>query len=143
MNFSDAFKVFQLNILRQAGVMVTPQQIGLKSDPVVDLQAKNSTFDNILGRLGGSGIPGLPSLPTPPVPPANTADAAAQTQYQQDLLTYNHQFQLYNQRLMQMLLTQLQAIQKSVQAGQQNAKATSDSSERPIGIGGILSGMDV
>ncbi len=134
MNFGTAFKVFQMNLLRQAGVTVTPQQFGLKSDPIADLQAKNATgsFSNVLGGL---------TPPTPPTPPADLTDSAAQTKYRQDLLTYNNNFQVYNQRVMQMMLSQFQSLQQSMAAIQKNnsSSATNSSdSTTASGVGGIL-----
>jgi hypothetical protein len=142
MKFTQALKVFELNILRQSGIMVTPQQLGLKTDPIADLQAKNaqSSFDGILGKMMG-GVTSL-TPPTPPTPPADPNDAAAQAKYQQDVLAYQQSSQLYNQRLMQMMLQQLQGIQQAIVAGQkaQSNSAATSSSDIPLGIGGILEG---
>ncbi len=135
MNFGKAVKVFQLQILKNAGVQVTPQQFGLKSDPIADLQASrvNTSFSNVLGGL---------SVPTPPTPPTDLTDTAAQAKYQQDLLAYNNNFQLYNQRMMQMMMSQFQTMQQSLVAMQQNnsnnASASSASSDSATGVGGIL-----
>jgi hypothetical protein len=133
MSFGKAVKIFQLQILKQAGINVTPQQLGLKSDPVADLQAQNYTgsFRNVLGGL---------TPPTPPLPPADLTDVAAQTQYQQDLLAYNNTFQSYNQRMMQMMLQQFQAMQQSLAAIQRNGNtASSDTASSDTGaVGGIL-----
>lgn len=146
MNFTEAFKVFELNILRQSGVTVTPQQLGLKSDPIADLQAKsalsqNGSFGNILGKLGANSLQGL-TPPTPPTPPADPTDTAAQAKYQQDLLTYQNSFQVYNQHFMQLMLMQFQQLQQSIAAGQQQQNKSS-SPEAGIGTGGILTGSDV
>lgn len=136
MNFGTAFKVFQLQVLKQSGMPVTPQQLGLKSDPVADLQAKNATgsFGNVLGGL---------SLPVAPTPPADMADAAAQAKYQADLLKYNNSFQAYNQRLMMMLLNQMQAMQQTMASIQKNSRNNSSGadtgvSETVSSVGGIL-----
>lgn len=135
MNFGKAMKVFQLQILRSSGVAVTPQQLGLKSDPIADLQAQtaNNSFSNVLGGL---------AMPTPPTPPTDTADSATQAQYQQDLLTYNHRFQMYNQRVMQLMLNQFQAMQQSMVAMQRNgtngAASTDTTATSVTGVGGIL-----
>lgn len=136
MNFGTAFKVFQLQVLKQSGMAVTPQQLGLKSDPVADLQAKNATgsFGNVLGGL---------SLPVPPTPPADVADTAAQAKYQADLLKYNNSFQAYNQRLMMMLLNQMQAMQQTMASIQKNSRNNSSGadtglSETVSSVGGIL-----
>lgn len=142
MKFSEAFKVFQLNILRQAGIQVTPDQLGLKRDPIADLQLKNSssTFNSILGRVGGN--PATMEAPAPPTPPADPLDPVAQSQYQQELLAYQQSLQAYNQRFMQMMLQQFNMLQRSLQA-QQKQNSSSSASERPIGTGGILGGFDV
>jgi hypothetical protein len=150
MNFSTAFKVFELNVLRQVGVSVTPQQVGLKSDPIADLQAKNATsgFSNILGNLSNLGNTAATSAtgltpPVPPTPPADPTDAAAQTKYQQDLLTYQNNFQIFNQRFMQLMLGQIQALQQSINLSNQQSSTNTknsggDSSSVPVGVGGIL-----
>ncbi len=144
MNFSKAFKVFELNMLRQSGITVTPQQVGLKSDPIADLQAKNTTgaFGNLLNQMGVNTMQSL-TPPVPPTPPSDPNDAAAQTKYQQALLTYQSNFQVYNQRFMQLMMQQMQAMQQSFSANQQKASASgssgsSGSSDIPIGVGGIL-----
>jgi hypothetical protein len=142
MNFSKDLKVFELNILRQAGVSVTPQQVGLKSDPIADLELQNATgsFSNILSSLGG-GTQGLVP-PVPPTPPSDPTDTAAQAKYQQDLLTYQSNFQVYNQRFMQLMMSQMQALQQSINMSNQQSSSTSstssDSSATPTGVGGIL-----
>lgn len=144
MKFSEAFKVFQLNILRQAGVAVTPQQVGLKSDPIADLQAKNvqSSFDNILSRLGGGNFQGL-TAPKPPTPPIDPSDAAANTKYHQEMAAYMQNIQLYNQRFMQLMLQQLQSMQQSMAASRQNDNQSSSTSNISLGVGGILGSSDL
>lgn len=151
MKFSTAFKVFELNVLRQTGVNVTPQQLGLKSDPIADLQAKNAsgTFGNVLNQLGNginTGGLGLIKPPVPPTPPADVTDTAAQTKYQNDLLAYQNSFQVYNQRFLQLFLNQFQSLQQSIATMSQQKSGSSDTStasEKPIGIGGILSSTDL
>jgi hypothetical protein len=143
MNFSYALKVFELNVLRQSGVSVTPQQVGLKSDPIADMQMKSATsgFSGILGNLTGMSTAQALTPPVPPTPPADPTDTAAQTKYQQDLLTYQSNFQVYNQRFMQMLLGQMQSLQQSINYGNQqssSASSTSSSSGSSAGVGGIL-----
>jgi len=145
MNFSKAFKVFELNMLRQSGITVTPQQVGLKSDPIADLQAKNTTgaFGSLLNQMGLNTMQSL-TPPVPPTPPGDPNDAAAQAKYQQALLSYQSSFQVYNQRFMQLMMQQMQAMQQSLSASQQKAasangsSASSGSSDIPIGVGGIL-----
>lgn len=147
MNFSDTFKVFQINILRQAGITVSPEQIGLKSDPIADLQAKSSqnTFSQLLGQMTGSGN-GL-TVPTAPTPPEDPTDKQALLEYHQALTVYNNESQLYNQKYMQMMLNRMMQFQQqmSMQAQQsntQNKTSTSSQSGVSLGIGGILGGMD-
>ena len=146
MQFLQAVKVFELNLLRQAGVTLTPQQVGLKSDPIADLQAKNTTspngFGNILNTLANNGATGM-ALPQPPTPPVNLDDKAAMLKYQQDLLAFNQNSQLYNQRMMQMLLQQFQTIQQQALANRNAATPgsstdSSSTSTTPLGVGGIL-----
>lgn len=143
MSFGKSFKIFQLNVLRQLGVQVTPQQVGLKSDPIADLQAKNAagSFSSILGLANNSaaGMNGL-TVPQPPTPPTDTTDQAAMLKYQQDLLTYNQSYQLYNQRFMQMLLGQFQSMQQTILTSVKNntASSNSTSSDATVGTGGIL-----
>jgi hypothetical protein len=139
MNFSTALKVFQLNILKQAGVSVLPQQLGLKTDPIADLQAKNtnSPFSKLLGQLG-SGVSSL-TVPTPPVPPSDLSDQNAVTQYQQGLLTYQNNFQLYHQRMSQLMLQQMQNLQEALSTVNQQKSATTSSEDSvELGLGGIL-----
>jgi|GEM_PF-1893010 len=151
MNFNYAFKVFELNLLRQSGAMVTPQQVGLSSDPMAAMQLKSasSMFGNVLGQLNGNGSYTTNSMlsaamtpPVPPTPPANPSDPVAQAKYQQALLTYQSNFQIYNQRYMQLLLNQMSNMQMSMQstAMQSNSSSSSSSgsSSPDLGIGGIL-----
>lgn len=146
MNFSEAFKVFQLNILRQSGVMVTPEQVGLKRDPIAEMQAKsmNGPFANVLGQMGGGAngmaVPGLnpPKLPTPPVDPAN---AEAQAKYHQELLAYTQNFQLYNQRFMQLMLSRMAQMQQAMLQQNKQTQSSSDakgSLDQVSAIGGII-----
>lgn len=148
MKFLQAVKVFQLNLLRQSGVAITPQQVGLKSDPIADLQAKSATASNGFGGIlagltnNNAAMTGM-ALPQPPTPPVNLDDKAALLKYQQDLLAYNQNSQLYNQRMMQMLLQQFQAIQQQTLASRNNASSgasagSASTDTTPLGVGGIL-----
>jgi hypothetical protein len=144
MSFGKSLKIFQYNLLRQSGVMVTPQQVGLKTDPFAAIQAKNasSLFGNVLGQVGGVNATGM-SVPVPPTPPTDLTDTAAQAKYQQELLTYQSNFQLYNQRFMQLLLNQMSNMQIAMQrAASQNSNASSSgssaSSGNEFGIGSII-----
>ncbi|HEY9745078.1 MAG TPA: hypothetical protein V6C99_02545 [Oculatellaceae cyanobacterium] len=138
MSFSKAFKIFQLNVLRQAGVAITPEQVGLKSDPILDLQAKNltnSTFSTLLSRLGMS-------TPVAPTLPEDTSDTEAMKTYHQQMLAYSQNLQLYNQRFMQLMLNQMQQMQQVL--AQQRSSAVSGSTgtssvdSGSLGVGGIL-----
>lgn len=139
MDFGKAFKVFELNILRQSGVVVTPEQVGLKSDPILDLQNKNLTnspFSTMLNRLGMA-------QPTLPTAPTDTTDTTAMNAYHQELLAYSQNMQLYNQRFMQLMLQQMQQMQRTM-ASQKSSTSSSGSDTSGIadtsalGIGGIL-----
>lgn len=138
MNFFDAFKVFQLNILRQSGMAVTAQQVGLKTDPILDLQTKNlnnGTFSNVLNRLGMTA-PTLPALPE------DTTDQAAMKTYHQQMLAYSQNMQLYNQRFMQLMLSQMQQMQQAMAQQRTSSASSTDSGvsadSTPLGVGGIL-----
>jgi hypothetical protein len=139
MKFSNALKVFELNVLRQAGMVITPQQVGLKSDPILDLQAKtlnNSAFSTMLGRLGMT-------TPVPPTLPADQTDTEAMSAYHQQMLAYTQSMQLYNQRFMQLMLNQMQQMQQAM--AQQRSSASVGGSgtmgvidDSSLGVGGIL-----
>ncbi len=139
MNLGYALKVFQLNLLRQSGIAVTPQQVGLKSEPVAQNQqipGMNGTFGNILqGLNGGQQTAEL----TPPTPPSDPTDLKALTKYNQDLVAYQQQYQARTQQMMQMILMRMSAMQQSM-SQQQNSSANSSSSFDALGIGGILGG---
>jgi hypothetical protein len=146
MNFLQAVKVFEINVLRQSGVSILPSQLGLKSDPVADMQAlnANSAFGTLLGKITGTtttSVAGAYTLPAPPTPPADVTDQAAMLKYQQQLLTYNQTSQLYNQRMMQALMNQMQTIQQTAMQARNSASSSSSGSSSDtdaLGIGGIL-----
>lgn len=149
MNFNQSLKIFEFNLLRQSGVVVTPQQVGLKTDPFAAVQA-NGLFGNVLNNLNGNSLSSstaLTSAMTPPVlptPPADPTNAAAQAKYQQDLLTYQSNFQIYNQRFMQLMLNQMSNMQMSMQrasmaqSSNSSSSGSSSSSSDGLGVGGIL-----
>ncbi|MEM0951114.1 MAG: hypothetical protein AAGI66_03110 [Cyanobacteria bacterium P01_H01_bin.74] len=137
MSFSEAFKIFQLNILRQSGVAIRPEQVGLKRDPIAELQAQgiNQPFNAVLGNTINNLTP-----PVPPVPPTDLNDSQAQQQYQQDVLTYQNNFQIYHQRVIQTMMQQFQQMQRSIaeasrSAGTSSAEAGASESSA---VGGIL-----
>lgn len=139
MSFSEAFKVFELNLLRQSGVNVTAEQVGLKTDPIAALQSKNLTnspFSMMLSRMGMT-------TPVAPTLPSDTTDTAAMKTYNQQLVAYNQNMQLYNQRFMQLMLSQMQQMQQTLATNKtsdssSSASSTSASSSDGLGIGGIL-----
>lgn len=142
MSFSTSLKVFQLNILRQAGITIRPEQVGLKSDPVADLQAKNSTsgFNQLLNQISfGQNGNGL-TAPVPPVPPTDLSNQADVAQYQQDVLAYQNNFQVYHQGMLQVMMRQFQLLQQSVVNANKQTTSTSDNNSDTVelGIGGIL-----
>jgi len=144
MNFMNTVKVFEINVLRQSGITVTASQVGLKSDPVADLQAQSgfSAFGSVLNKLTGNSTMSSSAMttyytpPTPPTPPTDLTDSAAMVKYQQEMLTYNQSYQAYNQRMMQLMLRQMQQMQQSVMQSQ--SASSSSSSSDGLGIGGIL-----
>lgn len=145
MKFSERLKVFQLNILRQAGVMVTPDQLGLKRDPIAEAQAQsmNSPFSAVLNRMGG--LQGVGQAPVPPAPPADPNDTEAVSKYQQEVMAYQQSFQVYNQRFMQLMLHQMNSMQQAMLQAQQQASGNNNSSSLAsnnvsLGVGGILGG---
>lgn len=150
MNFSQSIKIFEFNLLRQSGVVVTPQQVGLKTDPFAALQARSasSLFGNVLNNINGGNLTSSTALSTamtPPIlptPPADPTNAAAQAKYQQALLTYQSNFQIYNQRFMQLMLNQMSNMQMSMQqssaAQANNSSSSNSSSSDGLGVGGIL-----
>jgi len=148
MNFMNTVKVFEINVLRQAGVTISPSQLGLKSDPVADLQAQSgfSAFGSVLNKLTGNSTMSSSAMstyytpPNPPTPPTDLTDNAAMLKYQQEMLTYNQSYQAYNQRMMQLMLRQMQQMQQSAMQAQSasSSNTSSSSSSDGLGIGGIL-----
>ena len=139
MKIGEAIKVFELNVLKQAGVMITPEQVGLKEDPIAKLQAGNTSFSSILSQRAGNS---MGNAPTPPTPPADPTDAAAQTKYQTELLAYQTSLQTYNQRFMQMMLQQFQSLQNSISENQKAQAKANSSSDDVNATGGILGLFD-
>jgi hypothetical protein len=138
MKLNAIWKMVQFNLLTQAGIPVTPEQLGIKPNAA---NGTNSPFSQILnGQNGGVG-----SMPTPPTPPADMTDAAAVAKYNQDLLTYNQQFQQYQLRMMQMMNQRFMQMQQAIQQAARNNASTSNrsgssalNSNERIGVGGIL-----
>lgn len=141
MNFGYALKVFQYNILRQSGISVTPQQVGLKSDPFAQYQQipGMSSFNGVMQSLGGQT--NTPAL-SPPTPPTDMTNMEAVTQYNQELLAYQRSTQAHNQQMMQLLLSRINAMQQSINLSNQQRKSSSLSDNTgSLGVGGILGGM--
>ncbi len=137
MKLNAIWKMVQYNLLTQAGIPVTPEQLGIK--PNASTNGVNSPFSQILnGQNGGVG-----TMPTPPTPPTDLTDAAAVAKYNQDLLTYNQQFQQYQLRMMQVMNQRFLQMQQAIQqAARNNASSSSSSSSlnrnERVGVGGIL-----
>jgi hypothetical protein len=104
MSFSQYVKSVQFHLLQEAGIPVTPEQLGLKVR-----RNPNPAFAQTLASTV--------ALQQPPVPPENLLDPAAMAQYQQQVV-------LYQQRLMErqvMLLEQMAASQQQA-PGQNNLR---------------------
>lgn len=131
ISFSNIWKQVQYDMMTQAGIPVTPQQLGLK----VPAAANGSGFSQYLSGQS------MPTLPTPPTPPTDYTDQAAVQKYNQDLLTYNQSFQSYQVRMMQMMNMRFNQLQQSIVQANRNTGGTSRSSSasnQPSGVGGIL-----
>lgn len=135
MNFSTAVKMIQMNLLQQAGINVTPKQLGLK--PNVLRNPQNPAFSAMMGNATMGGL----TVPTAPTPPADPLDATAQSKYQSELLAYQNNMQAYNQRFMQLMLTQFQALQQSMLNLQRTPGSTSATSGSATGITSVSSGV--
>lgn len=132
MGFSQAIKMFQYNLLRRSGVNISPQQVGLKLDANGQLSGSfASILANNTQQANGLALPEMPELPSDP------SDTVAQQEYQNQLLEYQQNMQAYNQRYMQLMMTQFQrqlaGIQQALQA-QKKSDSSTDSS--------VLSGLD-
>ncbi|MDX2084824.1 MAG: hypothetical protein SFZ03_05485 [Candidatus Melainabacteria bacterium] len=99
----------------------------------------SDTFAKILG--GTANANGL----QPPTPPDLTSMtdsgqiAAAQSQYNQELLSYQQRFLAYHQRMVQLMMQRIQELQAAQQ--QQNNTNRPNSDPEVGGIGGILEGV--
>jgi hypothetical protein len=142
MKLNAIWKMVQYNLLTQAGINVTPEQLGIKPNAANNASGgANSPFNRLLnGQNGGVG-----AMPTPPTPPADMTDAAAVAKYNQDLLTYNQQFQQYQLRMMQMMNQRFLQMQQAIQQAARNNASSSNrsgssslNSNERIGVGGIL-----
>jgi hypothetical protein len=135
MKIGTVLKAIQYTVLQQAGVAVTPEQVGLK---IKNPSALSGAFGKILGQSQAGAAGGL-SLPTPPTPPdpASGDISEAQSKYNQELVAYNQSMQAYHLQMMRMLsaqFNQMQAISRS-NANQQSSAAFASGT---LGIGGII-----
>jgi hypothetical protein len=150
MNIGTFAKAIEFSILRDSGVTVSPDQIGLK---VKNPELLGTSFLSVLQQTGAFGkIPntstattayGTPVLPTPPTPPSANASADVQAKYNQDSQTYNQQMQTYNMHMYQMMLSQFNRMQQQMsyaqfQQSQASNNNSASSSSADTGIGGIL-----
>jgi hypothetical protein len=139
MRFSTMLKGIQYSILTQAGIPIDPARLGLK----LPQQTANATQGNFSTLLNPNVTAQNLQLPTPPTPPTDPANTTDQARYQQELQTYNQQFQAYHTRMMQLMnMRFLQLQQQMQQALRQNNTSSANRSstiERgSVGVGGIL-----
>ncbi|MBX2860203.1 MAG: hypothetical protein KTR14_03145 [Vampirovibrio sp.] len=142
MNFGLFAKSIGFSILQNSGIPVTPDQIGIK---VTNPEALNGGFGSFLSGNTNTQISGPP---TPPEP-VTSDDPEEQAKYNEALLAYNQQFQLYNQQMHQLLLQRIQQIQIAQQQAlrqQQQAQSSTDANNSnsstfsTLGTGGIIGG---
>ncbi|MBY0404487.1 MAG: hypothetical protein K2X66_11360 [Cyanobacteria bacterium] len=152
MSLSAVFKTMAYSLLAQSGINVNaPNILGKKKGTSATGSNGFASFLNPTGLNGTgafplNGINGRTTLgqnlimPTPPTPPANPQDAAAQAQYQQDLLLYNQKFQAYQMQFMRMITSQIQQLQQTnaFNAAKQKTTPSSGISQGVSGTGGIL-----
>ncbi len=124
MKIGHLFKVFQYNLLRQGGVAVTPEQLGLKTDPYAGTVG-NSPFSQILQNQ--QNMLGM-TLPMPPVAPTEVGEG--QGRFNQEMIAYNQRLHAYNQRMMQIMMMQISQLQREAVSARQP--------ETVQGAGGIL-----
>ena len=141
MNWGQIVKIAGFGLLQQAGVPVTPEQLGLKSSSLPTYLNRN--FSNVLSA-NNNGTSGL-TLPTPPTAPDDPTDITAQKAFNEALVAYNQQIQAYNQRLYTTMLMQFQQMQRQVLLSNRTAsQSTSASSsyasgyDATIGTGGMF-----
>jgi hypothetical protein len=140
MNWGQIVKIAGFGLLQQAGVPVTPEQLGLKSASMPSYL--NNSFSNVLNNNSTNGL----TLPTPPTAPDDPTDLTAQKAFNEALVAYNQQIQAYNQRLYTTMLMQFQQMQRQVLLSNSTASrnTTSASSnyassyDATIGTGGMF-----
>jgi hypothetical protein len=142
MNWGQIVKIAGFGLLQQAGVPVTPEQLGLKSSSLPTYL--NSNFSNVLSA-NNSSTSGL-TLPTPPTAPEDPTDITAQKSFNEALVAYNQQIQAYNQRLYTAMLMQFQQMQRQVLLSNSTASRSTTSAsssyassyDTTIGTGGMF-----
>jgi hypothetical protein len=138
--FGKAVKLLQLGILQDAGVAVSPEQLGLKLSKGTTATTGANPFASYLQGINGGNLANGNnplSMPAAPKPPDNPDDVKAQNLYQQQLATYNAKLmQVFLMRLTQQQQAQLTANRQA------SAKSTSTGSsfDNPstLGVGGIF-----
>ncbi len=124
MKFSLFVKSVGFSVLQNAGVPVTPEQVGIK--------VKNPTaVPGFAGMLGGNMH--MPQPPQAPTEQELASDPQAQTRYNEALLTYNRQFQQFYQRAYWNMMRQFQQVQM-----RRAVSPVSPGFGGNIGVGGIL-----
>lgn len=152
MRFSTLLKAFEYSILNQGGVSITPEQLGLKVKNPNFPGTGSSTglsggFSSILNQAqNGLASGALPTAPTPPTPPADPTNATEQAKFQQELVTYNQNFQTYHLRTMQLMSQRFEMMLQNIQRTQQQAQTSKSATaldQSNSGVGGILDTDDV
>lgn len=134
MDFGKALKVFQFQLLQQAGITVTPEQLGLKPDAIPGFGGGlngSGSFANVLGQVSGK----MPTAPTPPEDPSNVE---AQAKFNREIVAYNQQLYTQNQHMLRQIMLQMSQLQRASQMQAQTPQ--SGISNFNPGVGGILEG---
>lgn len=131
MNIGNILKVLEYTVLRQSGMAITPEQIGLKTTPA------SGPFSGYLSNLQGSNQAN--TFPTPPTPPEDPSDFEAQKLFNEQMVTYNQQVAAYNQRMFSLMMNQFQQLQRQALTQQQTtSRSTSTSASADLGFGSLL-----
>lgn len=132
MKIDNLLKTFQFNLLRRAGVNINPSQLGLDIDAFGNIQGsfasrtaqQNSPFQQLI-------MPEIPVLPEDP------ADIDAQQAYQNQLLDYQQQMQVYNQKSMQLMMAQFQRQLFSIQQALAAQRSSNNDTDSSLLTGGL------
>lgn len=132
MKLGPIWKMVQYNLMVQAGIPVTPEQLGIKNTTGL-----NGSFNQVLNGVN------IGTMPTPPTPPTDLQNQADVARYNQEMLTYNQNFQQYQMKLMQQMNLRFQQMQQSIQQAARTSSSSSSnssslSSSERVGVGGIL-----